>query len=233
MSLVNSGGFRGQIGYYNAHENVVGHYYWHNYNGNNFCHYYDRWGCNWYGWNCGSSFYWSCWWGNYWWWYDPAYYRWCYWYDGWWWWQNPADVTVTYVYNNGQYIPEQSANVQGAQQQGAQDNSAQSQSAPAPDSSYSSVPPEEETSAAVPTVEPLSIITFRSKDGSRMVKLAGNDAFLYDTTATPAFRSKYVASNVTAVRFSKASDGSLQITLVLKDGSTQLYDADGNTVAND
>jgi len=105
MASINNAGFRSQIHTFNSRETVAGQYYWHNYNGLNFCHYYDRWGCNWYGWNCGAGFYWSCWWGNNWWWYDPTGYRWCYWYDGWWWWQNPDNVTDVYVYNNGEYVP--------------------------------------------------------------------------------------------------------------------------------
>ncbi|HTA76419.1 MAG TPA: hypothetical protein VK791_04615, partial [bacterium] len=116
MAMVNNASFRSQIRGFNAHENIVGRYYWHNYNGLDYCHYYDRWGCNWYGWNCGSGFYWSCWWGNNWWWYDPAYYRWCYWYDGWWWWQNPDNVTQVYVYNNGDYVPSNSQETQAAPQ---------------------------------------------------------------------------------------------------------------------
>lgn len=229
MAVVSSGGFRNQVAALNVRENVVGHYYWHAYNGLNYCHYYDRWGCNWYGWNCGAGFYWSCWFGNYWWWYDPGYYRWCYWYDGWWWWQNPNDVTVTYVYNNGQYIPEQSVASQQGQQQAASDSDEQ-QAAPAPESSYSSVPPEEQVSAA----PPISVKMFSSKDKSRMVKIAGasKDAFLDDTTATPSFKSKYLASGVTSARFSTDADGEVLITLSMQDGSSVLYDGDGNPVSN-
>jgi hypothetical protein len=214
MAVVNNAGFRDQIVGYNARENVVGRYYWHTYNGSNFCHYYDRWGCNWYGWYFGSSFYWSCWWGNNWWWYDPAYYRWCYWYDGWWWWQDPANVTVTYVYNNGQYVPEQ------PQEQAQTQNSDEASLV---------------ASAPAQNAKPLTIKTFRSKDGSRMVKLAGsgNDAFLYDTGANPAFKAKYLASDVQSAKFSKSADGSTQVTLMMKDGSNELYDADGNSVSND
>jgi len=79
------------------------------------------------------------------------------------------------------------------------------------------------------------IQTFNSKDGSRMVKLAGNsnDAFLYDTSGTAAFKAKYLASDVTDVRFSNTDNGKpLQIMLGLADGSFELYDADGNAVGN-
>jgi hypothetical protein len=214
MSRVNTLGFRSQIRTFNARETMVGHYYWHNYNGLNFCHYYDRWGCNWYGWYFGSSFYWSCWWGNYWWWYDPAYYRWCYWYDGWWWWQNPDNVQEIDVYNNGEYVPSNSGETQAPDTQSSTANlSAQGQ---------------ESTGNA-----PAQIQSFNSKDGTRTVKLAGSDAFLYDTTGKPAFKAKYLASEVTDVRFSNTDNGKpLQIMLGLADGSFELYDADGNAVGS-
>jgi len=205
MARVNTLGFRSQIRTFNARETMVGHYYWHNYNGSNFCHYYDRWGCHWYGWYFGSSFYWSCWWGNYWWWYDPAYYRWCYWYDGWWWWQNPDNVQEIDAYNNGEYVPSNSGETQTSETQ-----------------SSTSIAPEQ-------------IRAFNNKDESRLVKLAGDshDAFLYDTTSTPSFKAKYLASGVTDVRFSNTDNGKpLQIMLGLADGSFELYDADGNAVGN-
>ncbi len=217
MARVNSVGFRSQIGGFNARETMVGHYYWHNYNGLNFCHYYDRWGCHWYGWYFGSAFYWSCWWGNYWWWYDPAYYRWCYWYDGWWWWQNPDNVQEIDVYNNGEYVPANSGETQGstgnmpAQNQNSNDNA----------------PVQGQVSADNTATQ---IQTFSSKDGSRMVKLAGNDAFLYDNTKKPA-QAKYLASGVADVRFSNSDNGKpMQIMLGLSDGSFELFDEDGNAV---
>ena len=77
------------------------------------------------------------------------------------------------------------------------------------------------------------IQTFNSKDGSRMVKLAGNshDAFLYDTSEKAEFKAKYLASGVTDVRFSNTDNGKpLQIMLSLSDGTFELYDADGNPV---
>ena len=97
--------FTSQINTMNATENRVGQYYWHNYNGTSYCHYYDHWGCNWYGWYFGGSCFWTqFYWGN-WWWCDPFYDRWCYWNDGWWWWDDPYHVNVVYVYNDGQYVP--------------------------------------------------------------------------------------------------------------------------------
>ncbi len=110
----NNGAFRAQVTRFNGTENRAGQYYWHSWNGYNYCHYYDAFGCNWYGWYFGSSFFWSCWYGDYWWWYDPAFARWCYWDNGYWWWQNPYDVNETDVYDNGNYVPENQSSSQPA-----------------------------------------------------------------------------------------------------------------------
>jgi hypothetical protein len=104
-TIVNSSTFMSQINVNLAHENRANNYYWHTWNGINYCHYYDNWGYHWYGWYLGSSYFWTRWYGNNWWWYDNAYDRWCYWHDGGWWWQDPYHVNVIYVYNNGNYSP--------------------------------------------------------------------------------------------------------------------------------
>ncbi|MGH7442189.1 MAG: hypothetical protein ACREKE_05880, partial [bacterium] len=73
--------------------------------------------------------------------------------------------------------------------------------------------------------------SYQSPDGSRAVKLVagGSDAFLYDLDSPPAFNPIYLASGVTSVQFSDASDGRpLEIMLKLGDGSFDLFDADGN-----
>jgi len=90
---------------YNTRETQVNHYYWHSYGGFNYCHYYDPWGYHWYGWYVGGSCFWTRYYGNRWWWYDGDDDRWCYWYNGFWWWQDPVNVSVVYVYNNGDYTP--------------------------------------------------------------------------------------------------------------------------------
>jgi hypothetical protein len=224
MAVVNNAGFRSRISNYNAHENVVGRYYWHNYNGNNFCHYYDQWGCNWYGWYCGAGFYWSCWWDNNWWWYDPLNYQWCYWNNGWYY-QDPGSTQV-YVYNNGQYVPAESNE---DQTQAAGDDSQNDYS----DDSQNAVESNQSETATAAPVSPLSSLkTYFSKDQTRKVQVVGasRDAFLYDTSGTPAFKTKYLASDVVDVRFSKVAKGKpLQIMLGLADGSFELYDADGNS----
>ncbi len=103
MTVINAPAFRANIVNYCGRETVVNHYYWHTYNGFNFCHYYDPWGYHWYGWYLGNAYFWTRWYNSHYWWYDPAYYRWCYWHDGAWWWQAPNTTTI-YVYNNGNYV---------------------------------------------------------------------------------------------------------------------------------
>ncbi len=184
-----------KINIYNSHETVAGQYYWHNWNGTNYCHYYDSWGYHWYGWYWGNTCFWSRWYGNNWWWYDPGYARWCYWYDGYWWWQDPY-LNVTYVYNNGEYT--------------------------------SSV-----TNGSSVSTSPSAEIDFKSKDGTRMVKVVGNDAFLYDTVDTANNKPFYLASNIKDVQYSKTDNGQpLQIMLTFNDGTSQTFDSDGNPINN-
>jgi hypothetical protein len=196
MSAMNhNAAFSAQINVYNNHETVAGQYYWHSWNGTNYCHYYDSWGYHWYGWYWGNTCFWSRWYGNNWWWYDPGYARWCYWYDGYWWWQDPY-LNVAYVYNNGEYT------------------SSASNEAAAPAS-------------------PSSEVDFASKDGTRTVKIIGNDAFLYDTVDTTNNKPFYLASNVKDVQYSKTDNGQpLQIMLTFNDGTSQTFDSDGNPVNN-
>lgn len=97
--------FTAQVNVYTNHETIANHYYWHTWNGTNYCHYYDSWGYHWYGWYWGGNCFWTRWYGNNWWWYDPVAFRWCYWNNGGWWWQDPYHMNVLYVYNNNQYVP--------------------------------------------------------------------------------------------------------------------------------
>jgi hypothetical protein len=189
-----------QINIYNNHETVAGQYYWHSWNGTNYCHYYDSWGYHWYGWYWGNTCFWSRWYGNNWWWYDPGYARWCYWNNGFWWWQDPY-ANVVYVYNNGQY-------------------SSTADAAPAAGESPASTGPSTE-------------VDFKSGDGSRMVKIVGNDAFLYDMADAANNKPFYLAEGVKDVKFSKTDNGQpLQILLTFNDGTSQTFDADGNPVNN-
>jgi hypothetical protein len=210
MSIITGGGFRAQIGIYNANERVVGNYYWHNGNGFNYCHYYDRWGYHWYGWYLGNSYFWTRWYANNYWWYDPTYFRWCYWHDGGWWWQDP-DSTSVYVYNNGSYLPSDSgANVNVNVGNG-------------PGASSSQQPVQNNGNGK----------TFFSGDGSREVKVVGTDAFLYDASGQNAFKPLFLGSNVTGVKLSNTNNGKpLQIMLLYSDGSFGVFDAQGNSLNN-
>ncbi|HEY5040294.1 MAG TPA: hypothetical protein VIJ93_14615 [bacterium] len=188
--------FRNQINNFSTSEIRPNNYYWHTWNGNNYCHYYDNWGYHWYGWYVGSNCFWTRYYYNNWWWYDSGYSRWCYWHDGGWWWQDPSNVSVVYVYNNGNYVPANTT---------------------------------ETVNVAAPQTN-LSEIAFKSKDGTRMVKIAADsgDAFLYDTSDSSS-KPFYLASNVKSVKFSYGVDGKpSQIMVTLNDDSFSLFDSDGN-----
>lgn len=202
--------FSAQINVYNTNETVANHYYWHNWGGYNYCHYYDPWGYHWYGWYWGGHCFWNRWYGGNWWWYDPVYFRWCYWHDGGWWWQDPQ-ANVIYVYNNGQY---ETTTTTTTVTQGAPSN------APAPSGE----------GAAPSGQAPGPSVSYSSKDGSRMVKISGGDAFLYDTALGDTDNKPfYLASGVKEVKFSNGQDGKpLQILAIFNDGSFQMFDADGN-----
>jgi hypothetical protein len=209
MALITGGAFRAQIGIYNANERIVGKYYWHRGNGFDYCHYYDRWGYHWYGWYLGNTYFWTRWYSNNWWWYDPAYYRWCYWHDGGWWWQDP-DTTTVYVYNNGSYMPTDSANAD------VNVNVGNGQGSP---------------SAQAPVQNQGGKNVYYSNDGSREVKVVGSDAFLYDVSGQNAFKPVYLGTNVTSAKFSNTSNGKpLQVMLLFSDGSFGLFDAQGNSI---
>src|SRR5665213_176548 len=105
MKLVDSADWRTRIDQYNAAENQAGHYYWHNDDGVNYCHYLDSNGYHWYGWYEGSQFFWTRDFDGRWWEYDSDYNRWCFWNNGYWWWQDPNHVGDLYCYDNNDYIP--------------------------------------------------------------------------------------------------------------------------------
>ncbi len=222
MATINNVSFRASINNYNATENRVGFYYWHNGGGYNYCHYYDHWGYHWYGWYMGNSCFWTRWYSNNWWWYDPTYYRWCYWHDGGWWWQDPNASSSVYVYVNGQYVssadPGTNVNVTV--------NGSSSQSVPSDSQSLNSQPAPEVQSAPPPAPK-----TWNSTDGTRMVKVTGTeqDAFLYDSSGKNSFKAIYLSSNVKNVSYSGSGDA-LQITIILNDGSSQTFDSKGNSL---
>jgi len=76
---------------------------------------------------------------------------------------------------------------------------------------------------------------FKSPDGSRIVKIAGEskDAFLYDATVPAGFEPEYLASGVVDVQFSNPSTGRpMQIVLKLDDGTYDLMDANGESYSS-
>jgi hypothetical protein len=77
-------------------------------------------------------------------------------------------------------------------------------------------------------------VDFKSRDGSRTVKLFGEDAFLYDTDQDGTDNKPvYLASGVKEVKFSKSSAWKpMQIMLILNDGSFEMFDSDGNPYNN-
>jgi len=215
MSVVGRAQVTAQINVYNRTEVVPNHYYWHNYNGWNYCHYYDPYGYHWYGWYVGGNCFWSRYWSGNWWWYDPVYYHWCYWHDGWWWWQDPANVQVVYVYDNGNYV--NAATV-------GETSTSSSPSAP----SDSTLQPAEAKPLAPVSVDKV----LNSKDGTRQVKIVGGDAFLYDTVVVDNDNKPvFLSDNVKDVKFIPGTAGAPpQILVSLTDGTTQTYDSDGNAV---
>ncbi len=92
------------------------------------------------------------------------------------------------------------------------------------------IPCDSSEDAVVTTVQPGTATIYSSPDGTRTVKImGGGDCFLFDTAIPPSFNPIYLASQVTNVQFSDNSDGSpLQIMLTLSDGSSDIFDDQGN-----
>ncbi len=109
MGLVNSPAVLGRINQFNTSEIRVNHYYWHQQDGFNYCHYLYPYGYHWYGWYMGDNCFWTRYYSDRWWWYDNDFGRWCFWNEGNWWWQDPNHVGDLYCYNNDSYVPCNSA----------------------------------------------------------------------------------------------------------------------------
>ncbi len=112
MLMVDSPEWRARLNQTDRMERERGHYYWHNGEDFNYCHYIDDSGYHWYGWYVGDQYYWTRYFSGRWWTYDTDYDRWCFWNNGFWWWQDPYHVGDLYCYNNATYIPCNSANDQ-------------------------------------------------------------------------------------------------------------------------
>jgi len=198
------------INLYNTRETRVGHYYWHYDNGNRYCHYRDRWGYRWFGWYVGSSYFWTRYHSGRFWWYDSSFDRWCYWNGGRWWWQDPYRVNVVYVYDNTRYIQAVSDDELevGLPEDADDDNFTEGKT---------------------------NVRVYRSKDETRMVKVIGRDqeALLYDTDGSESFKPVYLGNRVKEVRFSnRNSDRPLQVMVVFKDDSFELFDSRGKSLGD-
>ena len=230
-SVVREAAFSGRFNNYIATESVTGHYYWHSWNGQNFCHYRDRWGCNWFGWYVGAGFFWSQYYAGNWWWWDPDYDYWCYWNNGYWYWQNP-NTQVVYVYNNGAYTP---ADNGGDNNQADGDNADNNPAPPSPSSPH---PSNAQANAAANLSASANlnqgIVNFKSPDGTKLVQIQGDsaDAFLVDKTGGKSSQPVYLASNVSGVKYLKKG-AKLEIKLTMTDGSAKLYNADGSALDTD
>lgn len=205
------------------------HYYWHNWNGYNYCNYWDGYGNCWYGWNCGAGFFWTQYYGGNWWWYDPWWGNWCWWDNGNWWWENPATTTV-YVYNNGNYTQADSSN-------DGDDDSAASNSDDYGGPVYGDNSPQGQPSVDNGSREANqagsngnALVDFLSQDGSVKVTVsAEGDAFLYRMkNDKPSGKPVYLDSNVEEVKFSNSGTKNEKILLIFKDGSFTTLNADGS-----
>jgi len=112
MARIDNADWTARIHGFHDSEKLANHYYWHQDQGFNFCHYIDPTGYHWWGWYSGDQFFWTRHFHSRWWWYDSDYDRWCFWNNGNWWWQDPYHLGDLYCYNNDTYIPTNSADDQ-------------------------------------------------------------------------------------------------------------------------
>jgi hypothetical protein len=220
--------FHGERGRYERDEHERGRYYWHDFDGNRFCHHYDQWGFHWYGWYIGDVYFWTRYWNDSYWYYDPYYGRWVYMRNGRWWYQDPVHTEVVYL-----YTPESNSYYQYDNAPGGGAVLTPDQTAPI------TTPPSDPAQPGDPAQSAPSKI-FYSGDARRSVQVFGatNDAFLYDTAETPAFNPVFLASGVTEARFSQsAADQPLSVLLLTEtandDGTTTkgflMFDENGNS----
>jgi|GEM_PF-4620725 len=71
-----------------------------------------------------------------------------------------------------------------------------------------------------------------SPDRTRKVDISGDnqDAYLYDTSDSPAFDPVYLNSQAVAVQFQSDEDGQLVVLILNQDGSTNSYDSSGTFI---
>lgn len=195
-------------------------YEYHYWNGHRIGHHYDLHNRHWWGFYIGSVYFWTRFHHDHYWWYDPYYRRWVYLHEGRWWYRDPANVTVVYVYDNGRYYNYRDARGGVVL-------------LPDPTPPAEPIP----SDPAAPTAPETDKEVYVSEDGTREVRIVGEerDAFLYDTAETPSFEPEYLASDVKEVVFNTATDGALQIMLVVEktvngqvERSFRVFDAQGD-----
>jgi len=155
-------------------------------------------------------------WGFHWYgWYAGDDFFWTRYYYGRWWWYDPSFDRWCYWHDNGWWWQDPSRGLVYVY--------ANNNYTPAEESSDTTQSPEGVPSNSASHTE------FWDAADNRVVKVFGQDAFLYDTSNSPAFDPTFLSSNVSDVKFSKSKNGrSAQIMLTLEDGSFLLFDGNGN-----
>jgi len=183
-------------------------YHWSNWGGWDVCHHYDEFGFHWWGFYVNGAYFWTLYFNDGYWWFDPYWHRWVYLNDGQWWWQGPDGV---YLYTGGWYY-----------NYGPGDGGVILTPDPTPPVD---VPPGDAT-------PPGNQVTVYSDDGTRSVQIVGDalDAYLYDLT-NPDGAGIYLTTNVQSAAFVNDASGAVnQVVLTINDGSTQTFDANGNSL---
>jgi hypothetical protein len=252
-------GFATRVFAHEAAEALVNHTYWHTDNNMRYAHMYDG-HVHWYGFYEGPRFYWTRYEDNRWWWHDQAANRWLYWYDNCWWWHNPANPAVPYVVINDNYYPYSDIEANPQLAPGvtsapetvavapnaapapalapAPAPAAVSEAAPAP---APAAPQSEEDATRARAAAAMAALdkaghgnrTYVSPDSKREVQVYGDrhEAFLYDRTGggEPQFIA-FLASGVRRAQFSEGANDRLQVLLLMRDGSYDVFDGDGHSL---
>lgn len=183
--------------------------YWYYDNGMRWSHHYDHNHVHWFGFYLGGIYFWTRWHNDRLWWHDHSHGRWLHYREGHWWYQDPFDPSVVWIYRDGAYY--RYTPVRGGYE----------------------TRPETPTAPSTPA-EPEVKTEFYSEDGSRLVKILGDEkeAFLYDASGEEETFKAFLASGVEAVQFAGGTEESpLQVllTVTLEDGtkSFKLFDAEG------
>jgi hypothetical protein len=103
MAQMEESTFFSQIGDWNKSEIKPRTYYWHAFNGTDYCHYRDAAGNQWYGWAEGSSFRWALYHLGHFWWHDDYAQRSLYFDRGYWWWQGHRKDQFQVYLEDGHY----------------------------------------------------------------------------------------------------------------------------------